>query len=741
MLNCITSILLLLIAILSISPASGSDTLKPSESLSVNQTLISAAETFEFGFFTTNNRLYLGIWFYNLPIKTVVWVANRDSPARSSSVSLNFTGAGKISIVERSGGAPLWSLSSSQSQGDTDVVLQLLDSGNLVIREADDTKSEDYIWQSFDYPTDTLLPGQKIGWDRKTGLDRYPRSWSSSNDPSSGNYTFQLNRTGDPELILLKSGTQKIHRSGPWVGSQFSGIPEMKPTAALNFTFVNTPDEVYYSSTLLDRSAKFRVVLDSAGFFDRFAWVSDRKVWNRFWFAPKDQCDEYMTCGPNGVCNANQLVVCGCPQGFEPKNLKAWRTRYWSDGCVRKTEFECKTDGFVVWKGMKLPESGAEKVVVDRKKTLAECKEACRKECNCTAYANAEAKGNGCIMWRGELLDLRCYGDVGGQDLYVRLASSDIGTVKSKNMLNKTKSLIIGVTIGTAAILVIALITYLVYKRKHKSNENTKQLRVSRPSNPERSQEILVSGSIVSGKRDMSIDESGQGAEEFMNEVKVIAKLQHRNLVRLLGCCVDSNEKMLVYEYLPNKSLHSILFRNGYMSPEYAMDGVYSIKSDVFSFGVLVLEIVTGKKNKGFYNSKHELNLLGYVSEVYPTSKLRDQKDLLFATITKKKAWKMWKQGKGTILLDKTMGDNYSVQEVLRCIQVALLCVQERPEERPTMSAVLLLLSSETTSLPRPKIPAFCMGWMPEDADYSCCLQDDQTFTANQLTITLVDGR
>ena len=102
----------------------------------------------------------------------------------------------------------------------------------------------------------------------------------------------------------------------------------------------------------------------------------------------------------------------------------------------------------------------------------------------------------------------------------------------------------------------------------------------------------------------------------------------------------------------------------------------------------------------------------------------------------------MWKEGKGTELLDPSVGDMYSVEEMLRCVQVGLLCVQERADDRPPMSSVVLLLSSETASLPQPKIPGFCLGWRPGETDSSSSRQDqDETFTVNQVTVTMIDGR
>ncbi|XP_022010228.1 receptor-like serine/threonine-protein kinase SD1-6 [Helianthus annuus] len=88
------------------------------------------------------------------------------------------------------------------------------------------------------------------------------------------------------------------------------------------------------------------------------------------------------------------------------------------------------------------------------------------------------------------------------------------------------------------------------------------------------------------------------------------------------------------------------------MSPEYAMNGIFSIKSDVFSFGVLVLEIVSGKRNKGFYCGGNLVNLIGHV-------------------------WNLWNEGKALEILDESIGVEFSQDQVLRCIHIGLLCVQE----------------------------------------------------------------
>ena len=203
------------------------------------------------------------------------------------------------------------------------------------------------------------------------------------------------------------------------------------------------------------------------------------------------------------------------------------------------------------------------------------------------------------------------------------------------------------------------------------------------------------------------------------------------------------------------------------MPPEYAIDGVFSVKSDVYSFGVLVLEMVSGKRNRGFCHPDHNLSLLGHVSDVNQYNpfwfcfvifcfKFSDEwfwpyfanfqgfnlisfpPKLTFTSDLNSQAWRLYKEDRQLELIDNSVKESCNPNEVLRSIHVGLLCVQQCPEYRPTMSTVVLMLSSET-ALPEPKEPGFHTGRHLSEMDSSPIKQEG--FSTNGLTITLLEAR
>ncbi|KAL3850791.1 hypothetical protein ACJIZ3_012673 [Penstemon smallii] len=152
----------------------------------------------------------------------------------------------------------------------------------------------------------------------------------------------------------------------------------------------------------------------------------------------------------------------------------------------------------------------------------------------------------------------------------------------------------------------------------------------------------------------------------------------------------------------------------GYMSPEYAVDGLFSVKSDVFSFGVLVLEIVSGRRNRGFSHIDHNLNLLGH-------------------------AWTLYKEDRPLDLVDASLGKSFYFSEVVRSVHVALLCVQQNPKDRPSMSSVVMMLGNEDVLLAQAKQPGF-FNERDVLADH-CSTSTNAATSTNEMTITMPEGR
>ncbi|RDX96533.1 G-type lectin S-receptor-like serine/threonine-protein kinase, partial [Mucuna pruriens] len=787
------------------------DSITQVQSLLDGSTLVSKDGTFELGFFnpgSSNNR-YVGIWYKNIPVKTVVWVANRDSPIRDNSSKLVIDKGNLVLLTQNQ--SLVWTTNATKRASNP--IVQLLDTGNLVIIDGNNEGSI-YLWQSFDHPCDTLLPGMKFGWDLKTGLNRRLTSWKSWDDPSSGDFTWGVELGSNPDLVMWK-GNVEYFRTGPYTGNMFSGVYGPRNNPLYKYNFVNNEDEVYFQYTLRNSSVITIIVMNQTLYLrQRLTWISETNTWTVYQSLPRDSCDVYNVCGPNGNCVIAGSPICQCLDGFEPKSPQQWNAMDWRQGCVRSKEWSCGVkdkDGFGRFESMKLPNTTHS--WVNESMNLEECKTKCLENCSCRAYSNLDTTGggSGCSIWVGELVDLRVIES--GQDLYVRMATSYTAGKDAHR-----KRVILAVTI-IASLVLVMLLAFCVYmiKKKYKGKIETRMSTEQKDQGGQEDLELpffdLVS--IVNATNNFSIDNklgeggfgpvykgilvdgqeiaikrlsrsSGQGLKEFRNEVILCAKLQHRNLVKVLGYCIEGVEKMLLYEYMPNKSLDLILFdsvqskfldwpmrfnilngiargllylhqdsrlriihrdlkvnremnpkisdfglarmcgsdqvegstsiivgTHGYMAPEYAIDGLFSIKSDVFSFGVLLLEIVSGKKNRVFTYQDHDHNLIDH-------------------------AWRLWKDGISEQLIDACLANSCNIFEVVRCIQISLLCLQHHPGDRPNMAAVVVMLTSGN-ALPQPKEPGFLIRRVSNEGEQSSNRQTSSSI--NEVTVSLLNAR
>ncbi|XP_027928058.1 G-type lectin S-receptor-like serine/threonine-protein kinase At1g11300 isoform X1 [Vigna unguiculata] len=777
-------------------------TITSSQFIKDNETITSTGGNYTLGFFTPHNstKRYVGIWWQ--PKFTVIWVANRNQPLNDSSGVVTISEDGNL-VVLNGQNQVIWSTNVSNVGSNT--TSKLLDSGNLVLQES---SSERTIWESFQHPTNALLPNMKISTNKATGEKVKQTSWKSPSDPSTGSFSISVERLSIPELFIWKE-TRPFWRSGPWNGKTFTGIPFMN-TYYLQGLHIGDDGEgnVEFLFKEVEEIGFIIYILNATGNCEERWWNGEKKEWVVTWNSHHFECDVYGVCGPFAVCNYESSPTCSCLKGFEPRNKEEWNRQNWTSGCFRRTPLQCERDsnqnksadhtedGFFEMKMVKVPDfadGSSLRLQPDM------CRSRCLENCSCIAYSyDADI---GCMSWTENLIDITQFSNE-GLDLHVRVAYTEL----AEKERNRTIIIIVTGTVGTTLILICA---YIMWKRISTGHvEIIKRfLQFNGGGAPQeyindnafgdlsqvKLQELLTIrfenlvtatnkfhasnklgeggfGPVYKGQlndgREIAVKRlsraSGQGLEEFMNEVVVISKLQHRNLVRLLGCCIEGEEKMLIYEYMPNNSLDKYIFdpskdkvlhwrkrfsiiegvargmlylhrdsrlkiihrdlkasnilldvelnpkisdfgmarifggnedeantkrivgTYGYMSPEYAMQGLFSEKSDVFSFGVLLLEIVSGRRNSSFYDEENYLTLLGF-------------------------AWIQWTEDNIPSLIDPGIYDPKLHRYFYRCIHLGLLCVQEYAADRPNMATVISMLNSEIADLPPPRKPAFIL--------------------------------
>ncbi|OMO77430.1 S-locus glycoprotein [Corchorus olitorius] len=712
-----------------------------SNPLSQEQVLTSSTQNFELGFFQPNNNSvnkYVGIWHKHITPRRIVWVANREKPVTDSSTSLTIDSDGNLKLVDGNQ-LTLWFTNVSISSNTT-TLAQLLDDGNLALKEI---VHGTILWQSFEHPSDTLLLGGSFGFNTKTGERRVLTSWKSDDDPSPGSFVLGLDPHQSPPQAYTWKDSLPYWRSGPWDKTTFTGIQNMESSYSSVYA-LDVDDElgtVYFYAKPYNQSFYRNIFLPSDGYLRIVGEDLDVP-----WEVLANPCDIYGTCGPFGVCKPFESPICSCLEGFIPRSNDEWSKGNWTKGCVGETELLCeanenstvtnrgKADGFRKIERMKLPDFYE---FID---TISmPCQQWCFNNCSCIAYA--DVYGIGCLVWSGNLLDMQQFSS-GGQDFFLLLTLSSDQTPRKKLIISLT-------TISAIIIILVGILAYVLYRQRSRRNIG-KENSISKgmPNEINVSSEILPSytssrhlkfedpselpmfdlnsilvatdnfsiqnklgqggfGPVYKGKlQDEKLvavkrlsSSSGQGLEEFKNEVMLISKLQHRNLGT---------------QDLANT--HKVVGTLGYMSPEYALGGIFSEKSDVFSFGVLVLEIVNGRKVTTPYCVYQDqyISLLNY-------------------------AWQMWHESKEIEFMDEALAtDSFSSSEVKRCIHVGLLCVQDHAENRPSMPEVVFMLSSET-ELPKPKQPTFTFHKaLNSDGSNS---KSDRIWSVNEVTGSVLVGR
>ncbi|CAH1433666.1 unnamed protein product [Lactuca virosa] len=771
-----------------------------------HETLVSPGKIFQMGFFELQpNHRYVGIWYYLDP-KTIVWVANRDSPISSSSSIITIQDDGNFVVKDSS--MNYFTTNLHSGSGSDRRTLKLSDTGNAILTD----ESGKHFWSSFAFPTDTFLPGMYMEKTMKIV------SWKTPNDPGTGSFVFQKDQVFGYNNYTVFTGKSLHWKSG-------FGLEPNKNLTKIAMAAL----ELLSNST--QKSTYSRLLMNSSGEVQFYSWDSRFSKWVLNWSEPRDYCSRFNVCGPNRSCNVTTTMendsICNCLPGFELMDDVAS-----SQQICKRTSTICSGND-TSFLGMEIMKIDVTFATFLESRSASECKEKCLGLDCCQAYSYNDV-GNpelvrvgvpggkqGCWIWSSGsyLVDVQVGDGVTGVEVFIRNPISkaikkppttQVPNQSVKRSKSTSSAFIILSATAIPGILLFCCIAFICYRRRinirkaqgkeesesvHQFNESVRQVQdMLDPFNESDSPTIGIPffdfekissstdgfseanmlgeggfGPVYKGKfpgglevavKRLSIH-SGQGLEEFKNEVTLIAKLQHRNLVRLLGYCMKGNEKMLIYEYMPNKSLDAFIFDGtqsalldwpkrfeiimgicrgliylhqdsrlriihrdlktsnilldedlnpkisdfglakivngkevesntkrvigtyGYMAPEYALEGLFSIKSDVYSFGVVVLEIISGKKKH--YQCDQAISLLNY-------------------------AWHLWKEGSPLDLMERVLTESYNADEVLKCLLIGLLCVQEDPDDRPTMSNVVTMLTSDIATLPEPKQPAFLVA-------------------------------
>ncbi|CAL5429364.1 unnamed protein product [Camellia sinensis] len=677
------------------------------DELNFTDSLVSQGGNFTLGFFTfpITTHSYLGIWYTKDDQLRRVWVANPNNPLRNSSVLTIDNTTGILKITDR--GRTVLNI---YDQVSSNATATLEDSGNFVLKTENQT-----LWQSFDHPTDTLLPGMKIGTNLVTGKNWSLTSWFSESIPASG--TFKL--TWEEPEPLISSGELVIYRDGQryWTSGllSYQNFP--------NMPMLNGPNSAFHHNLLPVSNKEEKYLTYSVYDEPLLMWQLEPEGYivdsSNLLITPYLFCYGYQS-GSNDGCVSHF----GLPSCRSRKDTFMQKQARFEGNTVsqRDDNSGLSINDYLVYQEI----SGAEGIYVMVHENSPKRKIWVQVVIAMAISLLILLSGYSCYLIR------RKYQQREVEKRKRKEYLKELTTSDSFNNANEVEG-----DGNEGHGLNILGFTTIMEATNNFSNENKLGQGGFGP---------VYKGKLRDG-REIAVKRlsrnSGQGLVEFKNKLILISKLQHTNLVRVLGCCIHGEEKMLIYEFMPNKSLDFFIFD--------------PTKKELLDWGKR-LNIIDGVAQGLLYLHKYsrmkvihrDLKANNVLLDENMNAKIsdfgmarifkRNETEATTNRVVGTYVWDLWKDGTALELKDPSLDGSCATNQLLRIIHVGLLCVQESATDRPTMSDVISMLSNETMVLPAPKQPAFFTGrnvpnmmTSKEGTSKDCSL--------NNLTISIMEAR
>ncbi|KAI8535883.1 hypothetical protein RHMOL_Rhmol10G0209200 [Rhododendron molle] len=543
------------------------------------------ASSYAFGFYRQGSGYAVGVFAAGIPEKTVVWTANRDDPPVLSNANLSFRDGRLVLDVPPATNTYILAVSQLISAA------SMLDSGNFVLYNS----AGRIIWQSFDYPTDTILAGQRL----LTGKQLF--SSASEGDHSTGLFRLKMQDDGHLLSFPLHSPdtTPYVYwasETGGFGNNITLNLDDKGHLYLLNQTGGNTIKNLSAAESSNDGKV-YRMTLDADGIFRVYSLTLDPKGnWSVMWTSSEDKCDPIGLCGLNGYCVTNDTEAhCRCLPGFNFVNLEIWslgcKKNFTTASCNNINDgsagFAMMREGNMLWEDQNYKEAE-----VTNKE---DCEQSCFEDCNCEVALYSEDKK--CRKLR---LPLR-YGRRSlstSQVAFIKVAKELLPSPpkRTKKELRFETVLIIGASLVTFAIMVLTISGFLIYgnrvwaykkisEKGHIEFAGDIVLRIftfaelQQLTNGFREElgrgasGIVYKGVIPYNQKVLAVKKLekalAEGEREFQREIKVIGRTHHRNLVQLIGYCLDGPNRLLVYEYMCNGSLAAFLFTHERPQPNW----------------------------------------------------------------------------------------------------------------------------------------------------------------------------